>query len=184
MAVRTQKAMAIFFHPRPRSRAYIGPPSIVPSLVFTRYFTASRPSEYFVAMPSTPVIQHHSTAPGPPKATAVATPTMLPVPMVAASDVAKAPNWLTSPSAPSSRVKERRMPFRIWRCGKRNRTVRYRCVPSSSTIIGQPHSCEAASEIMVLMDSIDYASAKRLPSSRITWSLEYSQWKSFCRRLR
>ena len=82
----------------PRSSAYIGPPSIVPSEVLTLYFTASSPSEYLVAIPKSPVSQHHSTAPGPPRATAVATPTILPVPMVAASAVAKAPNWLMSPS--------------------------------------------------------------------------------------
>ena len=38
-------------------------------------------------MPSTPVIQHQKTAPGPPRATAVETPTILPVPSVAASVV-------------------------------------------------------------------------------------------------
>ena len=29
-----------------------------------------------------------------------------------------------------------------------------------------------------------YASAKTLPSARVTWSLVYSEWKSFCRRSR
>ena len=48
-------------------------------------------SEYFVEMPNTPVSHIHSTAPGPPEATAVATPTMLPVPIVAAKAVVNAP---------------------------------------------------------------------------------------------
>ena len=56
-----------FFHLRPRSSAYIAPPIMRPSAVCTRYLTAIRLSAYFVAMPNTPVSQHHSTAPGPPR---------------------------------------------------------------------------------------------------------------------
>ena len=78
------------FHGRPRSSAYIAPPIMRPSAVFTRYLTAIRLSAYLVAMPNTPVSQHHSTAPGPPMNTAVPTPTMLPVPMVDASAVVRA----------------------------------------------------------------------------------------------
>ena len=102
-AVNTANSTAIFFHPSPRSRAYIGPPYTFPFSFFTRYFTASSPSAYFVEMPNSPVSQHHSTAPGPPSATAVATPMMLPVPMVAASAVANAPNCDTSPCDSLSR---------------------------------------------------------------------------------
>ena len=98
----------------PRSRAYIGPPRMCPSfLIFTLYLTASRASEYFVAMPNTPVSQHQSTAPGPPRVMAVATPTMLPVPMVAARAVARAPNWLTSPCSVLSLVTESLMALNI-----------------------------------------------------------------------
>ena len=75
----------------------------------TRYLTASTASAYFVAMPNTPVSHIQSTAPGPPAATAVATPTMLPVPIVAASAVVSAPNWLTSPSPSFVPAKEIRM---------------------------------------------------------------------------
>ena len=87
-----QNNIASHFAFMPFSRAYIGPPSIVPSEVFTRYLTESSASEYLVAMPKTPVNQHHKTAPGPPRPTAVATPTILPVPIVAANAVVKAPN--------------------------------------------------------------------------------------------
>ena len=87
---------------------------------------ASSPSEYFVAMPKTPVNQHHSTAPGPPSDTAVATPMMLPVPIVAARAVASDPNCDTSPEAPGSRVTDSRMAVKIFRCGKRRRKVRKR----------------------------------------------------------
>ena len=41
-------------------------------------------------------------APGPPATTAVATPTMLPVPMVAESAVHSAPKLVTSPDPPFS----------------------------------------------------------------------------------
>ena len=77
-----------------------------------RYFTASTASAYLVAMPKTPVSHIQSTAPGPPAATAVATPTMLPVPIVAASAVVSAPNWLMSPSPSRSRLNDSRMPCR------------------------------------------------------------------------
>lgn len=125
-AVKKANRMAIFFQPKPRSKAYIGPPSILPDFVLTLYFTASRPSEYFVAMPNKPVSQHQSTAPGPPRATAVATPIMFPVPIVAAKAVARAPNCDTSPSACSSFLTESFMAVNILRCGNFSLTVRKR----------------------------------------------------------
>src|SRR3989338_5364706 len=82
----------------PLSSTYIGPPAIKPFLVVIRYLTERRASAYLVAIPKTPVSHIHKTAPGPPEATAVATPTILPVPMVAARAVVRAPNWLISPS--------------------------------------------------------------------------------------
>ena len=94
---------ASHLQPMPRSMAYMGPPSIVPSFVVMRYLIESRPSAYLVAMPNTPVTQHQKTAPGPPIVTAVATPMMLPVPMVAARPVARAANCETSPFEFASR---------------------------------------------------------------------------------
>ena len=93
----------------PRSSAYIAPPIIVPFSLRTRYLTAISVSAYFVAMPKTPVSHIQSTEPGPPRAMAVPTPTMLPVPMVEESAVVSAPNWETSPSESSSRVTLMRM---------------------------------------------------------------------------
>ena len=116
--------MASHFQPRPRSKAYIGPPSIFPSAVFVRYLMANSPSAYLVEMPKTPVNQHHKTAPGPPKATAVATPMMLPVPIVAAKAVASDLNWDTSPLAFGSRFTESRIAVKILRCGNRRMMVR------------------------------------------------------------
>ena len=86
------KATPSHFICRPRSRAYMAPPCMRPSLVLTRYLTAIRASAYLVAMPNTPVSQHQNTAPGPPRAIAVPTPMMFPVPMVDASAVVRAPN--------------------------------------------------------------------------------------------
>ena len=107
----TAKIIPSHFMFSPRSSAYMAPPCIRPSAVFTRYFTAIRDSAYLVAIPNTPVSQHQSTAPGPPRAIAVPTPMILPVPIVDASAVARAPNWLTSPSAPSSFATERGIPL-------------------------------------------------------------------------
>ena len=146
IAVKKAKSTAIFFHPNPRSRAYIGPPNILPSPVFTLYFMASNPSEYFVAIPNTPVSQHHKTAPGPPNAMAVATPMILPVPMVAANAVASEANCDTSPVAPGSRFTDNFIAVNILRCGNFRRMVRNKWVPSSIIIIGHPHSAELISE--------------------------------------
>ena len=142
IAAKSAKRMASHFQPRPFSKAYIGPPNMRPRWVFTRYFTANKPSAYFVDIPNTPVSQHHSTAPGPPRAMAVATPMMLPVPIVAARAVARAPNWETSPVAFLSFLTDNLMALKILRCGKCRRIVRKRCVPKSRIIMGQPHKNE------------------------------------------
>ena len=84
----------------------MAPPCILLSEVLTRYLTAIRDSAYLVAMPNTPVSQHHSTAPGPPMKIAVPTPMMLLVPMVEARAVVRAWNWLTSPGESGSLVKD------------------------------------------------------------------------------
>ena len=123
-AVKMAKRIANHFHPKPRSSAYIGPPIILPLFDFTRNLMANNPSAYFVEMPKTPVSQHHNTAPGPPNATAVATPMMLPVPMVAASAVASAPNCETSPDAFLSGTTDSLMAVNIFLCGTFRRKVR------------------------------------------------------------
>ena len=84
---------------KPRSHAYMAPPSISPLWSLTRYLTLMNVSAYLVAMPNTPVSHIHSTAPGPPESTAVPTPTMLPVPIVELSAAHSAPNCEMSPGA-------------------------------------------------------------------------------------
>ena len=91
MAVKAANAMPSQRSPIPRSSTYIGPPALRPCGVVMRYLMARSASPYLVAMPKMPVSHIHRTAPGPPAAIAVATPTMLPVPIVAASAVVSAP---------------------------------------------------------------------------------------------
>jgi hypothetical protein len=89
-------------------------------------------------MPKTPVSHIQRTAPGPPAATAVATPTMFPVPIVAARAVVSAPNWLTSPAPSFFRLMEIRIAVKMCRWGKPRRNVRKTCVPKSRTMRGHP----------------------------------------------
>ena len=123
-----------------RSHMNIAPPSISPLWSFTRYLMAANTSEYLVAMPNTPVSHIQNTAPGPPARMAVATPTIDPVPMVAARAVAKAPKCEISPSAPASEVNESLMAFGSLRWMKPVLTVRNRWLPSRSAIIAGPHT--------------------------------------------
>jgi hypothetical protein len=93
-----------------------------------------------VAIPRKPAIQHHNTAPGPPNEIAVATPMILPVPIVAAKDVANAPNWLMSPDESESLVKDNFIAVKIFRCGNFSATVKNRWVPKRRIIVGHPHN--------------------------------------------
>ena len=68
---------------------------------------ASTDSAYFVAMPTSAVIHIQNTAPGPPSAMAAATPTMLPLPMVADSAVISDWNGVMSPFAPATDLRPR-----------------------------------------------------------------------------
>src|SRR3989338_6556395 len=105
-AVKAAKTIPNQRHFMPRSKTYIGPPAMTPCEVVILYLTDKRASEYLVAIPKTPVSHIHNTAPGRPEAIAVATPTIFPVPIVAARAVVNAPNWLTSPSPSFPRPRE------------------------------------------------------------------------------
>ena len=83
---------------KPCFMVYIGPPAISPFAPAVRYFKESIHSLNFVVSPNAAEIHIHTRAPGPPDTIAVATPTMLPVPIVAASAVVSAPNGETSPA--------------------------------------------------------------------------------------
>ena len=91
-------------------------------------------------MPKKAASHIHSSAPGPPAAIAVATPTMLPVPMVADSAVHSAPKLDTSPS-PSSFWNMYLKARGSLRTGRNtSRTVRYMPTPRMSTMRGMPHT--------------------------------------------
>ena len=132
----------------------MAPPSMVPSLVRTLYFTAIRDSPYLVAMPNTPVSQHQSTAPGPPRAMAVPTPMIFPVPMVEARAVVRAANWLISPWESGSLVTDRRMPVKVLRWINPVRKVRKRWVPKRRPIMGMPQRQLLMPSTMLLTNSI------------------------------
>ena len=79
------------WRPRPLRITYIGPAD--PAARPCRARGNARrgpPSAYLVAMPTSAVIHIQYTAPGPPSAIAVATPAMLPTPIVAARQVISA----------------------------------------------------------------------------------------------
>ena len=86
----------LFF--RPFFIVYIGPPLISPLAFISRYLIASMHSLNLEVRPNAAEIHIHTRAPGPPDTIAVATPTILPVPIVAASAVVSAENGETSPS--------------------------------------------------------------------------------------
>ena len=83
---------------KPFFMVYIGPPDRSPLLLTSRNLMASIHSENLVVSPKRAEIHIQTSAPGPPENMAVATPMMLPVPMVAARAVISAEKGETSPS--------------------------------------------------------------------------------------
>ena len=70
--------------PKPSVIIYIVPPCTSPAVSFPRYIMASDPSKNLVVIPTMALTHIQNTTPGPPIATAIATPAMLPIPTVAA----------------------------------------------------------------------------------------------------
>ncbi len=93
-------------------------------------------------MPTAAVTHIQNRAPGPPTEMAVATPMMLPVPMVAARAIIRALKWLMSPisfSLERAKVSRRAWPSMVtWM--PRRRTVSRMPVPTSSTSRGTPQT--------------------------------------------
>ena len=119
----------------------MGPPEALPFSSITRYFTASTPSAYLVAIPKKAASHIQNKAPGPPALTAVATPTMLPVPTVAAKAVHKAWKLLISPLPVflAAKISFKAIgSFTTW--SKPKRTVSNTPVPIKSTNKGTPHT--------------------------------------------
>src|SRR5690606_1299763 len=130
------KIRASHVHVRPGTMSYIGPPDISPFSFLIRYLTARTPSPYLVAIPNSAVIHIQNTAPGPPSTQAVATPAILPVPIVADSAVISEANWEISPECsgclPKSCLKAS---GNIRNCQNNKRKVRNIPVPTISTSI-------------------------------------------------
>ena len=111
-----------------------------PSSFTSRYLIASIHSAYFVAVPRIAANHIQKRAPGPPAAMAVATPTMLPVPIVAERAVHNAEKPESSP-APSFFLKiplKARPSFENWI--PREAIVRIRPVARIRMIVGRPHT--------------------------------------------
>ncbi len=96
-ANRKPRAAPSFLFLNPFFMVKAGPPTISPWALVSRYLTASMHSENFEVRPKAAQTSIQNRAPGPPANMAVATPTMLPVPIVAASAVHKQANGETSP---------------------------------------------------------------------------------------
>ena len=97
-------------------------------------------------MPTSAVIHIQNTAPGPPSAIAVATPAMLPTPIVAARQVISAAYGVTSPCCAPSPVRPcqiMRKPVAMRRIGMaRRRTCRKKPVPRIKTSMAGPQTKE------------------------------------------
>ena len=147
---KTAKSVAItapsFLYLKPFFMAYIGPPTISPSAFISLYFTARTLSAYLVESPKRAEIHIQTIAPGPPMTMAVATPTILPVPMVAARAVIRdwngviSPSLLPMPSLSGSLKIDFSANPRLRHGRKFSRMVRKTPVPTSSTSIKGPHT--------------------------------------------
>ena len=142
-----------FLFLKPFFIVYIGPPDISPFSLTSRYFMASIHSLNFDVNPKQADIHIHTSAPGPPATIAVATPTMFPVPMVAAKAVVSAENGDTSPSpllvvlASLLNVLFNAYP-KFLQGLNFNLTVRNTPVPTSNINITGPHTKSSIAEII------------------------------------
>ncbi len=150
-ANRKPSALPIWLQGNAFFNVYMGPPTISPRALRSRYFTASIHSLNLEAIPKAAAIHIHTSAPGPPKTSAVATPMILPVPMVAARDVISAEKGEIPPALPpeASTVRALRCSvlFRAkgsFRHGrKRVRIQSTTPVPTSSRSMGGPQTKES-----------------------------------------
>ena len=127
---------------------YIGPPDISPFSLTSRYLIANIHSLNLEVSPKHAEIHIHTKAPGPPENMAVATPIILPVPIVAASAVINAEKGDTSPVplflVLASLLNTLCNAYPRFLHGRNlNRTVRKIPVPTSSTNITGPHTKES-----------------------------------------
>ena len=112
-------------------------------------------------MPTRAVIHIQNTAPGPPRKMAVATPAMLPVPIVADRDVIKALNGLISPSPPGTRPSHSILkPKGIFRMvNSLSPTVKNSPQPSMSTSMGTPQTMPLSQLTALVIVSMGFLSS-------------------------
>ncbi len=133
--------------PSPTSIKYMGPPWAMPSSSWRRYMQASVQVKNFVHMPSKPAIHIQKMAPGPPMLMAMATPAILPMPIV--PDNADESAWKCgiSPGSPGLSYLPRNR-LKVWRRrrngNKRQRKAKYNAVPATRKTSGSPHMTSTA----------------------------------------
>lgn len=151
-AYKYPKHFPSLFHFSPFTMVYIGPPQYSPASLRTLYFTASMLSANFVDIPIKEDTTIQKSAPGPPRTIADATPTIFPVPIVAASSVIKEENGVIpsdfsfeelSPSTLYAQQAHRMAKANLRRGRKRIRNIRNIPVPNISASIHGPQTKES-----------------------------------------
>ena len=128
-----------------------------PSFFSSRKWTASIDSAYFVAIPNKAASHIQKSAPGPPSAIAVATPTIFPVPIVADNAVHSALKLESSPPSPCSDFRKIDLSANssCENCTPRKTTVRKIPVARIKTMSGTPHTKPSmASRIELIFENI------------------------------
>ena len=134
---------------------YIGPPDISPRSLTSLYLIANIHSENLEDNPKQAEIHIQTNAPAPPETIAVATPTIFPVPIVAASAVVNAENGDTSPSPLLFVLDSLLNVFliaqgRFLQVKKLQRIVKRIPVPTRRTSITGPHTKASTSDMILL----------------------------------
>ena len=126
----------------PYCNVYIGPPMNFPFLPLILYFTDNILSANFVESPAKAASTIQRSAPGPPSIMAVATPTIFPVPIVAASSVVSEDSGEIPPSFASlSPPITHRRAYPRFRSGRNCiRTSKYSPVPIINTSMPGPQT--------------------------------------------
>lgn len=134
---------------------YIGPPDISPRSLTSLYLIANIHSENLEDNPKQAEIHIQTNAPAPPETIAVATPTIFPVPIVAAKAVVNAENGDTSPFPLLFVLDSLLNVFliaqgRFLQVKKLQRIVKRIPVPTRRTSITGPHTKASTSDMILL----------------------------------
>ena len=144
-----------FLFLKPFFIVYIGPPDISPRSLTSLYLIANIHSENLEDNPKQAEIHIQTNAPAPPETIAVATPTIFPVPIVAAKAVVNAENGDTSPFPLLFVLDSLLNVFliaqgRFLQVKKLQRIVKRIPVPTRRTSITGPHTKASTSDMILL----------------------------------